>query len=313
MSSKPTLEHEQEIATLLQLHCALCALPCVPSAEIPSPSINVTLQLNPNNASAQNDWLRNHTTLRMSTGSAQYPTWAGIDLNPPIQVHDYCLAAGLRLQGSAHGWRMLQAWSLPKWTGRMRWSDMSIYARGGIGELLAGLSLSQNPDQQTTPGGIKRSPRMMDIDSRCWKGLIAQQERWQSGKRHYLDVSDFQYPSHGYGEYNSRGTAADHQMDLVSPMSIPPPTPGPSSFDLSIRPRELNSLATLPPHILTQIASYLLDPLDPPKAPNNRLERPPRSPPTQAGAPHQDLQALLNTSSTLRYFDFPHTFWSNLI
>ncbi|KAI9637241.1 uncharacterized protein MKK02DRAFT_43161 [Dioszegia hungarica] len=259
--------------------CALCALPCLclpdsPSAPTPS-------------------WLHTHTSLRLSFGpipppppsppppqhgqSTWTPTWnrppaypayspsAPADAHRSITLHTYCLSAALRLERSEHGKSMLQAWSLPKWTGWMEWGRPGEFSAWRVG----GVSPSACEGQG---GGYGR-----------WEV-----ERWANGQRHYLP------------------------MDLISPADIPPPVPSPTNPH---RPRRLHRLSTLPPHILLQIADHLLDspPALPDPSPPSQRTTPPPVPSTQTRAPHPDLQALLNTSSDLRYIDFPHSFWAKLV
>lgn len=174
-----------------RFHCALCALPCLPASDVKFSSTTSPSNLDLCQVSFQQNWLQDHTTLRMSTGSDPYPSWAGSPLSPPIQVHNYCLAAGLRLQGSAHGRRMLKAWSLPKWTASKNWEVGSV---AGLDSSSMAFGKNVLEDASTQWIGVSQWAIRGDTERRAWKGLKAQQERWRIGKRHYLDYLDVSEP-----------------------------------------------------------------------------------------------------------------------
>lgn len=153
-------------------YCCLCAAPCLPhhAADGASPSTN------PQNPIPGRSWLTHYTALHLSSGaSPQNPSSSRplISNSRPVFIHTYCLSSALRLMSSDHSRRMLQAWSLPKWTGWVNW-DLPY----------PGITA---PGSTKTRGGPARIGG--ELDGRCWAGLEAQLDRWKRGESPFLPVS----------------------------------------------------------------------------------------------------------------------------
>lgn len=107
-----------------------------------------------------------------------------------------------------------------------------------------------------------------------------------------------------------RETHENGQIDLIDPTLILDPSPDHNLQKRSATPStELvkDCLTSLPPHILLQITSCLLDP------PTTKHHTTPSLTSSAKSIPHPDLFALLQTCSFLRVPAFSHTFWADIV